>query len=124
MSSILTLDQLKQMVKNPYTEHWHEALSLDSLEAARASAVRSSRIKSSKSSTSCLAVFIGGFPPRRENVMSRGRLAVRIISMHAVCGGSTALEPCMPSQHSAREDKRLGIWKREAARSDQPAPQA
>jgi putative chitinase len=26
MSSILTLDQLKQMVKNPYTEHWHEAL--------------------------------------------------------------------------------------------------
>jgi putative chitinase len=26
MSSILTLDQLKQMVKNPYTAHWHEAL--------------------------------------------------------------------------------------------------
>ena len=26
MSSILTLDQLKQMVKNPYIDHWHEAL--------------------------------------------------------------------------------------------------
>lgn len=26
MSSILTLDQLKQMVKNPYTAQWHEAL--------------------------------------------------------------------------------------------------
>ena len=26
MSSILTLDQLKQMVKNPYIDHWHSAL--------------------------------------------------------------------------------------------------
>ena len=26
MSSILTLDQLKQMVKNPYINHWHSAL--------------------------------------------------------------------------------------------------
>ena len=26
MSSILALDQLKQMVKNPYTDHWHAAL--------------------------------------------------------------------------------------------------
>ena len=26
MSSILTLDQLKQMVKNPYIDHWHGAL--------------------------------------------------------------------------------------------------
>ena len=26
MSSILTLDQLKQMVKNPHISHWHEAL--------------------------------------------------------------------------------------------------
>lgn len=26
MSSILALDQLKQMVKNPYIDHWHEAL--------------------------------------------------------------------------------------------------
>ena len=26
MSSILALDQLKQMVKNPYVTHWHEAL--------------------------------------------------------------------------------------------------
>jgi len=26
MSSILTLDQLKQMVKNPYIDHWHNAL--------------------------------------------------------------------------------------------------
>ena len=26
MSSILTLDQLKQMVKNPYIDHWHQAL--------------------------------------------------------------------------------------------------
>jgi putative chitinase len=26
MNSILALDQLRQMVKNPYIEHWHEAL--------------------------------------------------------------------------------------------------
>jgi putative chitinase len=26
MSSILTLNQLKQMIKNPYVDHWHEAL--------------------------------------------------------------------------------------------------
>ena len=26
MSSILELDQLKQMVKNPHIKHWHEVL--------------------------------------------------------------------------------------------------
>ena len=28
MSTILTKDQLKQMVKNPYIDHWHHALSI------------------------------------------------------------------------------------------------